>query len=141
VHQVKLHDHRVLAVRLGVIEQADEVRVLWEAMRAELLTTKGLVVATADFRLGMIYPPEVTEGLLGILKADNPRVERSAHIIGPSAILGLQIERIVREAGKPSRRIFRSVPDALAFLGPMLTPSQSAWLEQWYETLPSGAQA
>jgi hypothetical protein len=137
VYEVKLHNKRVFAVRLGVIEHMDEVRALWEAMRAELMTTKGLVVAAADWRLGAIYRPEITEGMLGILKADNPRLELSAHVLGSSALLNLQIERLVREAGKSSRRIFRTAGEAHAFLSTALTAPEAAWLKQWYDAIPS----
>jgi hypothetical protein len=136
VYEVKLHNKRVFVVRLGIIEQMDEIRALWEAMRAELMTTKGLVVALADWRTGAIYRPDVTEGMLGILKADNPRIERSAHVMGASATLNLQIERLVREGGNPSRRAFRTPSEALAFLSPALTPAEAAWLKQWYDAMP-----
>jgi hypothetical protein len=140
MYEVKLYNLRVFAVRVGVVESVAEVEALWAEMRTCLGQTKGLVVATADWRIGALYRQEVSDALLGILKNDSPKLERSAHIVGPSALLGMQVERMVREARLPTRKVFRVLDEAVAYLGEVLTPDETKWLRNWYGTLPGTAR-
>jgi hypothetical protein len=140
LYEVKLYNLRVLAVRAGVIETVAEVNALWAEMRASLAQVKGRAVATADWRVGALYRPDVSEALLGILKNDSPKLERSAHLVGPGALLGLQVERLVREARLPTRKVFRVLDEAVAYLGVALQPDETTWLRNWYGTLPTDAR-
>jgi hypothetical protein len=137
LYEVKLYNLRVFAVRVSAIDTVAEVNALWAEMRASLSQVKGLVVATADWRIGALYRPEVSDALLGILKNDSPKLERSAHLVGPSALLGLQVERMVREARLPTRKVFRVLDEAVTYLGQALTPDETTWLRNWYGTLPT----
>jgi hypothetical protein len=114
VYEVKLYNRRVFAVRVSAIDAVAEVDALWAEMRTTLAQAKGRVVATADWRIGALYRPEVSDALLGILRNDSPKLELSAHLVGPSALLGLQVERMVREARLPTRKVFRVLDDAVA---------------------------
>lgn len=75
-----------------------------------------------DTRRVLVFPPDVSERIVAMLKSDNPRVERSAVVIGNSSVFGLQIERMFREAGNPGRRVFRSVEAITTWLDEALTP-------------------
>lgn len=75
-----------------------------------------------DTRRVQVFPPDVSERIVAMLKSDNPRVERSAVVIGNSSVFGLQIERMFREAGNPGRRVFRSVEAITTWLDETLTP-------------------
>ena len=141
MYEVKLHDRRILTARVTSCDTVDEARSIALAIRDALTNAPGLVVATADFRAAALFKPEVTEVLVAILKSDNPKVERSGHVVGGSAISALQIERTVREAGNPARRVFRSIPDVEAYLGEVLTLQQRAWLHAWYVEGTPGSSA
>jgi hypothetical protein len=79
-----------------------------------------------DTRGVPIFPPDVSERITMMLRSDNPRVERSAVVIGGSSVFGLQLERMFREAGNPGRRVFRT-PDALiGWLDEALDPAERA---------------
>jgi hypothetical protein len=132
LYEVKLYNRRVFAVRVSAIDTVAEVDALWAEMRASLGQAKGLVVATADWRIGALYRPEVSDALLGILRNDSPKLELSAHLVGPSALLGLQVERMVREARLPTRKVFRVLDEAVAYLGQALTQDETMWLRKWY---------
>ncbi len=79
-----------------------------------------------DTRRVRVFPPDVSDRITAMLRSDNPRVERSAVVIGASSVFGLQIERMFREAGNPGRRVFRSVATILAWLDETLTPAEGA---------------
>ena len=59
-----------------------------------------------------------------MLKSDNPKVERSAVLIGNSSVFGLQLERMFREAGNPGRRVFRSVDTIVTWLDESLDEAE-----------------
>jgi len=133
VYQVEMHDKRIVGVFIGSAITMDEVKLLVGDVRKCFATCGGKVVATADLRSARLFVPDISDALLGLLRADNPLVERSALIIAPeSATFGLQVERMAREAGNPTRKVVRSAPEASAYLGSALTPAQQKWLQGWY---------
>jgi hypothetical protein len=71
-----------------------------------------------------LYPPDVTDGLIAMMKSDNPLVERNGILIGASSVFGLQMERMLRDAGHAGRRAFRSRDSLIAWLGEVLTPPE-----------------
>ncbi len=78
----------------------------------------------SDIRRTPIFPPDVSDRITAMLKSDNPKVERSAVIIGNSSLFGLQLERMFREAGNPGRRVFRTVEAITTWLDETLTPAE-----------------
>lgn len=131
--EIELHDRRIAVARIVSCETLDEARALADGLRAIFSRVPDLAVATADLRAAQLFSPEVTEALVGLLRADNPKVERSGHLIGrSSAVLALQVERLVREAGNPRRKVFRALPEMEQYLGEILTPPQRGWLHEWY---------
>ncbi len=79
-----------------------------------------------DTRRVRVFPPDVSDRITAMLRSDNPRVERSAVVIGSSSVFGLQIERMFREAGNPGRRVFRTVDAIVTWLDEALTPTERA---------------
>ncbi len=75
-----------------------------------------------DVRRTHVFPPDVSDRITAMLKSDNPKVERSAVVIGNSSVAGLQLERMFREAGNPGRRVFRTVDAIATWLDEVLTP-------------------
>jgi hypothetical protein len=112
---------RLLEVRALMPVKLEEIPALAQAMKEIFERTPGQVVAILDARDYGVEPPEAAAHFASTLKRDNPRIERSAFLIGADqAVMGLQLERIIREAGNPNRRLFRSLDEAVAFLEPVL---------------------
>jgi hypothetical protein len=82
------------------------------------------VVFVCEMRRVQIFPPGISDVLTALMQSDNPRVARNALLIGESSTFGLQIERMLRDAGSPSRRTFRAPAALLKWLGEVLTPSE-----------------
>jgi hypothetical protein len=131
LNHVESHESRLIVVRIGACT-VDEARVLAAQVGAAIKQAPGPVIASADFRPANIFAQEVIDVFLALLKSDNPKIDRSGHLVG-TAMLALQIERMVREANNPRRRVFRTVSDAVAYLGEALTIPQLAWLRAWYD--------
>lgn len=122
-----------MTLRIESCATVDEARALAKDIVGAFPPRPNKVVATVDFRCAHIFTPDVTDVLLGLLKGDNPHIEKSAHILNASgALFSLQVERLVREANNPRRQVFREPKHALAYLADVLTPSQLAWLDAWY---------
>jgi hypothetical protein len=85
----------------------------------------GTVVVCTDLTDARVFAPEVTEAFVKAMKADNPKIERSAILLsGRSAIFLLQLERMIREAANPARRSFRDLHELGGWLAPVLSPGE-----------------
>ena len=89
-------------------------------------------IAVADCREARIFPPEVEEGFARLMRNDNPHIERAAILVSASAVFSLQLERLVREAGNPRRRTFRSLIDLESWLGEILTTDEKLGLARFF---------
>jgi hypothetical protein len=67
-----------------------------------------------------VFPPEVVDAYVSVMRSE-PSLIRTGTLLNPDPVLGLQIQRMIREANNPNRRVFRD-PEALAeWLGEVLT--------------------
>jgi hypothetical protein len=137
MYEVTVHDNRVVAVRIIICDAIDEARDLVKDVYAALAQVNGLAIATADLRLARLFPQDVSDVFTQLLKGDNPKIERSGHIIGGSAVFQLQVKRMVLEAQNPNRKIFSDANSAEEYLAENLTLSQRQWLREWYLKLPT----
>lgn len=79
------------------------------------------LVLCADHRRVAIYSQPVADELARLFGIMNNRLERVAVLVSRSnATLALQLERIVREARNPNRRVFYDVAPALEHLSSAL---------------------
>ena len=129
---VDVHDQRIVLVRVRSLDSVDEAISLGRELMTAVSRARGQLVGTADFRAARIFSPSVTDTMVGILRAENARFDRSAFLLGAGATFTLQIERVVREAANPKRRTFRDVTDCEAYLGEALTAPQRACLHEWF---------
>jgi hypothetical protein len=128
--------------RLGEVRFAPpfapgETDALAQSIRG-LFTALGprLIIFCCDLRPVQVFPPDVSDRLIEIMRSDNPKVERNGILIGESSVVGLQLERMVRDAGNPGRRVFRKLPQLLTWLGDVLTPAE---LQRVRDFLAEGA--
>jgi len=99
-----------------------QVDKLSQEIRGILVRLPRPAIFCSDIRRTPIFPPDVSDRITTMLKSDNPRVERSAVVIGNSSVFGMQLERMFREAGNPGRRVFRTVDSIATWLDEVLTP-------------------
>ncbi len=108
-------------------------------LRAIVQRITGRVVICTDLTDARVFAPGTTESFIRTMKADNPKLERSAILLGAnSPTFILQLERMVREAASPARRTFRDLGELTAWLEPVLAPDELAALREFLsETRPS----
>jgi hypothetical protein len=84
-------------------------------------------VLCADHRAVRIYPQSAADRLVELFKPNNKRFARLTLLIAPTnAVLLLQLERLVREAGSDLRRVFREPAGAIAHLSDVLDDAELA---------------
>jgi len=109
---------RLVEARLSTLRTVDDVAGFETAMRAAFDQVPGQAIVCADWRGANIFAPEVADRLVELLARGNPRLERSAILLGKNqAAFGLQVERVVREAKNSARRTFREADAVIEWLG------------------------
>ncbi|MEW5847678.1 MAG: hypothetical protein AB2A00_02650 [Myxococcota bacterium] len=125
---------RVITIRSISPISMDDVAQLGPALFGFIKAIGTRVVALVDLRQCGVVPTEVAEQFIQMLKKDNPVMERSAFLLDSGqATLGLQVERIIREAGNPNRRSFRTATEAVTFVSEVVTPEERAAVQAFVE--------
>jgi hypothetical protein len=86
-------------------------------------------VCFVDLRGAKVFPPETVEAYLSTMKAEQ-QLLRTATLLPESALVALQINRMIREAGHPERRAFSNADELRRWLGETLDEKERARLEQ-----------
>jgi hypothetical protein len=129
------HVGRLIELRVVPPLTLDEAtRFMQEVVRLTSLQ-QGKIVAVTDLRTGTrTVDPDTIDFLAGIMRAENPRLERNALMVSPvSATFALQMERMVKSAGTAQRRIFKSRPEAESWLGEVLSGAERARLRTFLD--------
>lgn len=92
------------------------------------LGQKAIVVG--DLRGTNALGPEVAPVVLGMLRADNARVERAAHLVTAGSGFHKQYESIVEATKNPNRQVFTDPGSLIAWLAPMLSEPELARLRE-----------
>ena len=122
---------RLIEVKLAsplVIEEVEQFTQKYvEVMRKIPVRYVGVVNLLEAY----VFPKNVADGLMKLLSGAASHVERSALLIGESAVFGLQVERLIREANNPNRRAFRHGHELVAWLSEVLTAAEKKELERF----------
>jgi hypothetical protein len=125
---------RLVEVRFLSMDTVDEARAYVADLTRLIGRLRGPVVSCGDVRRSTthVYAPDVAQVMLAGVATLNERIERAALVLPPgNATFNLQTDRMVREAGHPSRRSFGSAAEAEAWLGEVLTGDERTRLE-WF---------
>jgi serine/threonine-protein kinase len=130
--ELENHVGRLVETRPRALRTPDDVAAFGAAMRDVTSRVAGSIVICGDFRWTKVVSQSTADAFIAMFAVFNPRVERSGVLLSPeNATLNLQIERLVREAGNPSRRTFRAVPTLIAWLGEVLISAERARLAEF----------
>lgn len=115
---------RFIEVRVVPPVTMDEAtRFMGEIVRI-ISAHPGKIVACTDLRTGSrTIDPDSIDFIAGIIRSENPRLERNALIVSSTApTFLLQMERMVKASGAgAARRVFRARGEAEAWLAEVLT--------------------
>jgi hypothetical protein len=97
-----------------------------ERMIAAMLNMYVFFIDLAD---APVFPPDMIEAF-SLTMRNETRLLRMAMLLGSSPTLGLQMQRLVRDAQHPGRRLFREPREAEAYLSEILTLSERTRLHE-----------
>lgn len=125
------HEGRLIELRVVSPITLEEAAALYRAHVEVISKISGDFIVAVDLRRAFVFPPQVTDQLIALATQLNPRLLRSAILINQSAILGLQAERAIKEAGNPNRRTFREPEDLEQWLAEILTKTELSRLHEF----------
>src|ERR1051325_1355612 len=129
MYKVENHVGRLVEVRLASPLDVPDVQRFVGEMMAVMQKVQGKYVGVVDMLDAHVFPAAVADTLSKMLSGAATRVERTAMLIGNSAVFGLQVERVIRDANNPNRRVFRNPREMVSGLSEVLTPAEKARLE------------
>jgi len=122
---IENHAGRLFEMRFGSPFSAADFQRFREEHQAVAARMEGDLVAVADVRgATRVFPPEVIDGFVELMNISDPRIVRSAYLIGDSELFRLQAERARREGGDAERRIFRGPAALREWLHEILTEEE-----------------
>jgi hypothetical protein len=88
---------------------------------------RGPYICFVDLRDATVFPQPVVEGYVRTMKNEQ-RLLRTGTLLNESPTLGMQIQRMIKEANNPARRSFRDPDELHAWMAELLDPEELARL-------------
>lgn len=129
MHKIQNITGRLVEVRVKPPLTLDEIKQFVAEHRATVSRIPDRYVGVVDLHRATVFPPEVADALIQLLSQMADRVERTAFLIGESAVFALQIERVIRNAANPNRKTFREPGPLKEWLGEILSASERSRLD------------
>jgi hypothetical protein len=87
-----------------------------------------------------LLAPEVSEQILAFMRHDTPHIERNAFLGNASALVLLQLQRVITEAGeRDRRRIFKTPAPLMDWLGEVSNDAERKRLKAFLLSAPPPA--
>lgn len=92
----------------------------------------GKAIFVVDLRGANVFPAPVAERLKALLQSDNAAVLKSAYLMKQSAVFGMQVGRLIREANNPARQAFSEPAALVKFLTDELRPQEASAVQAFF---------
>jgi hypothetical protein len=123
---------KLIGVRVGELRTVADCRDYANRVRGLAAERPGSIVICADYRRLRLMDKEVAEAALDGLRDLNPLLNRSALLPPADApALRLQMERLLRDARNPGRRICTDAAEVRAWLSSCLDSTEQARLVEF----------
>jgi hypothetical protein len=127
---------------IEVVVESPTTSAEWKALPKQLSSIHSRIsekyMYCANISRAKLLQPEEAEPMKKIMYLDNPRLVRTAIYLGSnSAILMLQMERLIREAGNPARKAFRDPQKLISWMAEVTTPEEEQRIREIYSNLTS----
>jgi len=117
-----LRTGRLATIRVQYPITDDEFDVFLIEIRKVIVSVRSPAVFCTDLRESRLMAARMADRVMALMRRDNLHIERNAMLLPlDGAVLALQFDRILREAGSEKRRAFRDAAQAAAWLGEVLT--------------------
>jgi hypothetical protein len=131
MHTVENVTGRLVEVRVAAPLTLDEVKQFVREHQAAIARIPERYVGVVDLFHADVFPVDVAQSLIELMSGMASRVERTAFLVGESAVFAMQIERVIRNAANPNRRAFRDPGDLRKWLAEILTATEAARLGEF----------
>jgi hypothetical protein len=121
MYTLECHVGRLFEIRVQPPLSVEELKGFHPQVVRILGRVPGQLIGCTDLRKARVFNLDVADRLMAIIRAEAPRVERNAYLVGESAVFSMQIARVIRAAGIPSRKAFTSPDEAVTWLSESLT--------------------
>ena len=138
MHKIQTIAGRLVEVRVTPPLTLEEIQQFVEEHKATVSRIPDRYVGVVDLRRADVFPAEVAAALIQLLSKMADRVERTAFLIGESAVFALQIERVIRNAANPNRKAFRDPEPLKEWLGEVLNASEHFRLDTFLKEVLAG---
>ncbi len=123
---------RLIEVRLGTPLPAGDVDACIARIKAIVAQNRHGALFCIDVVQCDVLAPESAEKFLAMMRTQNGTVLRTAYLLPvANAIVGLQVERLIRDAHNSSRRAFRDATSLEAWLVPVMTMVEAQQLRKF----------
>jgi hypothetical protein len=131
---------RLVEVRVRRLAEVADLVVLNAGVSEAVRRAGPRAVICADYRVASPVSCEVADGWSRAMRETNSMIERSALLLDPANVtFNLQVERIVRCAGNPLRRLFTSAVELELWMCGSLEEQEHRALRAFL-AWPQGAQ-
>ena len=122
---------RLFEIRVQPPLSLDELKSFHPQITRIHARVPGQLVGCTDLRNARVFNQDVADKLTSIIRTDGPGVERNVFLVGESAVFSMQIARVIRSAGIPSRRACLEPEEAITWLSEVLTPVEVRRLREF----------
>jgi hypothetical protein len=133
MHTVENVAGRLVEVRVATPLTMEEVQQFVREHQTVANRIPEKYIGVVDLLHADVFPADVAQRLIQLLSAMADRVERSAFLIGESAVLALQVERVIRNAANPNRKAFRDPQQLRQWLEEILTRTERSRLAEFLD--------
>jgi hypothetical protein len=130
--QIQHRVGRLVEVSAGGTLALDETKRFRTEFAQLLAHTQGLLVICVDWRQAERIEDDALPLLVGVMRSDNPRLERAAHL--PSPTIADQVRTLAQASKNTQRRAFDRPEALLDWVNEVLTPEESARLRAFLRT-------
>ena len=120
---------RLIEIRIASPVSLDEATRWGVDHQAAVDAIRGSYVCLVDLVDATVFPPDVVDAYVATMKAE-PRLLRTGTLLNQSPTLGLQIQRMIRTANHPERKVFRDPTELEAWLGAILDDAERRRLHE-----------
>ena len=129
MYRVERHVGRLVEIRIWSPVSRDEAVRWGHDHNAVVDAVPGTYVCLVDLVDATVFPQDVVEAYLATMRGEE-RLERTGTLLSESPTLGLQIQRMIREANHPARRVFRDRGELARWLGEVLDGAERVRLAE-----------
>ncbi len=113
----------------------DDAHGLAKKMSSVFLSGKRDFCACVDLRRCGVVSAPIADFFLEMLRRDNPLIKASAFLLSPSDItLGMQVQRMLREANNPHRQSFHDLETLALWLSASMSPEAQKTLRDYLKS-------